>query len=257
MRKMVRRHSRTIQFTLPKYVIRAFGKGQVRIGDHVVTLSEWKTQMVRDLFYFILVHAEGVTKEEIGAAFWPDATIDALRVRFKNSIYRLRHALGSEIISYIDDYYRFNRITEYDFDVENFLQELMMVQNSTDTLEKIQHYRQAVTNYRGAFLPKVDYEWVIILREQFHRSFISAITELLELLMQEEQYQQVIQYADRAIEEDPCCEEAYRMAMQAFSKLGDRSAISRYYEKCTNALSKELEVEPDPLTINVFNSLMQ
>ncbi len=44
LRKKIRRHSITVQFTLPKYVIRAFGNSQVRIGDHTVSLSDWKTK---------------------------------------------------------------------------------------------------------------------------------------------------------------------------------------------------------------------
>jgi len=257
LRKMVRRHSRTIQFALPKYVIRALGRSQVRIGDHIVPLSEWKTQTVRDLFFFILVNQDGVTKEEIGEAFWPDSTLDSIRVRFKNSIYRLRHALGSETISFIDDVYRFNRLTEYDFDLENFSQEVSLAQNTADEIEKIQHYRQAIANYRGNFLPKTDCDWVIIKREQLHSIFLTAIKQLLALLFKTGQHQLVIQYADRAIEEDHCYEEAYRMAMQAFSKLGDRAAVSRYYDKCIQSLSKELDIKPDPQTIGVYHQLIQ
>jgi DNA-binding SARP family transcriptional activator len=69
---------------------------------------------------------EGVSKEDIGEALWPEVTEDVQKIRFKNSIYRLRHALGSEVIDYTGDVYRFNRQMEYDFDVENFLQHVQM-----------------------------------------------------------------------------------------------------------------------------------
>ncbi len=173
LRKVIRRHSEAVQFTVPKLVIRAFGKCQVKIGERLVALSDWKTQIVRDFFFFILAHPDGVTKEEIGEAFWPDSTIDTLRVRFKNSIYRLRHALGSETITFIEDYYRFNRTLEFEYDVESFLHELQMVQSSECAEDKIQHLRQAVGYYHGSYLPKMDYEWVIVQREQYHRQFLN------------------------------------------------------------------------------------
>ncbi len=257
LRRIIRRHSEAVQFSTPKFAIRVFGKCQVKIGEHLVASSEWKTQMVRDLFYFILLHPDGVTKEEIGAAFWPDSTIDTLRVRFKNSIYRLRHALGSESISFIDDYYRFNRTLEYDYDAENFSQELLIAHNASDIEERIQHYRQAIGHYRGAYIPKLDYEWVFIQREQYHREFIIGITNLINLLIQTKQYQSAIHYADRALEEDPCYEEAYRSAMLAFSALGNRAAVSRQFEKCRSNLKRELDLEPAPQTNALYKSLMQ
>ncbi len=257
IRKTIRRRSEIVQFSSPKMVIRAFGKAQVKIGDHAVILSEWKTQMVRDLFFFILLHPDGVTKEEIGEAFWPDSTIDTLRVRFKNSIYRLRHALGSESISFIDEYYRFNRILDYDYDVESFTQELVNAQNTTSDEDRINHLRQAIVHYRGAYLPSIDYDWAIIQREQYHRNFLTAITELIDLLLKTQQYQAVLHYVDRAIAEDPSYEEAYRSAMIAYSALGDRPAISRTYEKCRVNLQKELDLEPANQTNELYQRLIQ
>lgn len=257
VRRSIRRRSEVVQFSTPKIAIRAFGKAQVKNGDHVVLLSEWKTQLVRDLFFFILLHPDGVTKEEIGTAFWPDSTIDTLRVRFKNSIYRLRHALGSESISFIDEYYRFNRILDYDYDVESFSQELVFAQNASEVNEKINHLRQAISHYRGAYLPSIDYEWALIQREQYHRMFLTAVTELIGLLLKTQQYQSVLHYTDRAIAEDPSCEEAYRSAMMAYAELGDRPAISRTYEKCRTSLQKELDLEPANQTSELYRQLIQ
>ncbi len=257
IRKTIRRHSETVQFSTPKIMIRSFGKCQVKIGDHSVSLSEWKTQMVRDLFFFILQHPDGVTKEEIGEAFWPDSTIEALRVRFKNSIYRLRHALGSESISFIDDYYRFNRSLEYYFDTEDFTHELNVAEKAFDPDGKIHHYIQAINQYRGVYLPKMDYEWAIVQREQYHRAFIAGIMKLIDLLMAAGQYQAAVHYVNRAIEEDSCFEEAYRAGMKAFSELGDRASISRYYDKCCIALKKELGLEPAIETTLLYKDLMQ
>ncbi len=257
IRRVVRRRTEVVQFSTPKFVVKALGRCQIKLGEHVVTLSELKTQVVRDLFFFILQHSEGVTKEEIGAAFWPESTLDALRLRFKNSIYRLRRALGSEIISFDEDYYRFNRNIEYDYDVENMVQELAIARAAGTPEEKIQHYKLAVGYYKGQFLPKLDYEWVVVQREHLHRQFIMGITELIFQLNETRQFQLAIHYADRAIEEDPCYEEAYRSAMISFSALGDRAGVSRQFEKCRATLKRELEIEPALQTRNLFTNLMQ
>ena len=81
--------------------------------------------------------------------------------------------------------------------------------------------------------------------------------KLIDLLLKAGQYQAAIHYVNRAIEEDSCFEEAYRAGMKAFSELGDRASISRYYDKCSAALKKELDLEPAAETTLLYNNLMQ
>jgi LuxR family maltose regulon positive regulatory protein len=256
-REIIRRGSTAIQVASPKIVIRAFGKAMVRIGDRTIPLSDWKTQVVRDLFFFLLLHPDGVTKEEIGSEFWPESTTDTVRLRFKNTIYRVRRAVGSDRITFIDDNYRFNESKEYDYDVQIFLEDLKNAKASREPTSQIQYYKHAISIYKGAYLPKLDYDWVLIQREQYHQKFISAIINLVNLYIQTEQYPLAIHYANRVIEEDPCQETAYRSAMLAYSALGDRPGIARQFEKCKAVLKKELDVEPALQTQNLFNTLMQ
>lgn len=257
IRKKIRRHTGVIQFTSPRITIQALGHTQVKIGDHLVKLSAWKTQSVRDLFFFILQSREGVTKEEAGEAFWPEVDQETSRVRFKNSIYRLRRALGAESITHIDEVYRFNRTLDYDYDLENFQQEIDLADAAEDAESKILHYNNVLSIYKGPYLPKLDYEWVIIQRESIHQKFIYAATNLVNLLMQEKHYQKSIAAVQRILEIDPCSESAHRSAMVAYAEMGDRAGVVRQFEKCKKALKDELSVAPSSQTIETYQSLMK
>src|SRR5690606_28298699 len=94
----LRKNSRAIPFSPPTMFIRSLGRMQVILSNHQVTSSEWQTQAARDMFFMLLAHPEGMTKEEMSLIFWPDATIDEVKFRFKNTIYRLRRALGKDSI---------------------------------------------------------------------------------------------------------------------------------------------------------------
>ncbi len=255
--RVIRRHSSAVEFANAKLVIRGFGRMQVKVGSKSITSRDWKTQAVRDLFFFILAHPEGVTKEEIGEAFWPDADRDTIKLRFKNTIYRLRKALGSDSISYDEEYYRFNRSLDYEYDVDIFQTELANAKKSTEIEDQIAHYRAALTSYHGGFLPKIDQEWVIIAREKYHQAFMNAAIELSNLYMKTGNYSQAVALANRALEEDNYNEAVYRSAMLAYSALDDRPAVVRQFERCRTILKKDLDIEPSPQTIKLFNSLMQ
>ena len=230
---------------------------QVKVGNKSVASSDWKTQAVRDLFFFILGHPEGVTKDEIGEAFWPDADRDTIKLRFKNTIYRLRKALGSDTITYDQELYRFNRTLDYEYDVESFQAELANAKKARDSEETIVHYRAAIASYHGDFLPKIDLEWALIEREKYHQSFVHAASELSTLYMKTGNYTQAAALANRALEEDNYNETFYRSAMMAYSALNDRPAVVRQFEKCKLVLKKELDIDPSPQTVKLYNSLMR
>ena len=255
--RVIRRHSSAVEFANAKLVIRGFGRMQVKVGNKTITSRDWKTQAVRDLFFYILAHPDGVTKDEIGEAFWPDADRDTIKLRFKNTIYRLRKALGSETISYDEEIYRFNRSLDYDYDVDVFQVELANAKNTTETEDMITHYRAAITSYHGQFLPKIDQDWVIIAREKYHLAFMNAAIELSNLYLKTGNYSQAVALANRALEEDNFNEAVHRYAMLAYSALDDRPAVARQFEKCRTILKKELDIDPSPQTIKLYNSLMQ
>jgi two-component SAPR family response regulator len=255
--KVVRRYSSTIDFGNPKLTIRAFGRSQIKIRGKTITSGDLKTQTARDLFFFILAHPEGVTKEEIGEAFWLDADEDTIKLRFKNSIYRLRRAIGTETITYVDNFYRFNRALDYDYDVDTFQAELDLARNSNESAEMMDHYRAALSNYHGKFLPKIDQEWIIGEREKHHLAFMAAYHDRVNLYMLAGKYAQALAVANRALEEDNYNEVFHRSAMAAYSALDDRPAVVRQFEKCKRILKKELDIDPSPQTISLYNSLVQ
>ena len=255
--RIIRQHTSAVDFPNAKLTIRAFGRMQIKISGKNISSSEWKTQVARDLFYFILAHPEGVTKEEIGAAFWPDADEDTIKLRFKNTIYRLRRAIGADVITFVDNYYRFNHALDYDYDVETFLAELELARNAQDNAEKSDHYRAAIAIYHGKYLPKIDQEWIIPEREKYHLSFMNAALELGNLYIQAGKYNQALAIANRALEEDNYNEVFHRSAMMAYSALEDRSAVVRQFEKCKSILKQELDIDPSPQTIKLYNSLIQ
>jgi ATP/maltotriose-dependent transcriptional regulator MalT/two-component SAPR family response regulator len=255
IRKALRGKSSIIPNAPAHIVIRTLGKAQVKIGDHLITTAEWRTQMSRDFFLYLVAHPEGATKEEIAEVFWPYSSAEAIRLRFKNTIYRVRRAVGTDAITFVDEYYRFNRSIDYEYDAEEFLNELNAANASNSRPDQIKHLKAAIADYHGIFLPKLDMEWALVLRTQMQHAFMDSLIKLANLYFQADQYQPAIHTANRALIEDPCNEAAHRLIMLAYAAMGSRAEVARQFEKCIAILKRELNVEPAQQTKALYDML--
>jgi ATP/maltotriose-dependent transcriptional regulator MalT/two-component SAPR family response regulator len=256
LRKRLRQRTSAVPFAPPKIVIRALGKVQVKLNERTLTSADWQTQYARDLFFLLLSRPEGMTKEEIGILFWPDISSEELKMRFKNTVYRVRHAVGKTSILLQEEYYRFNQGLDYEYDVEEFLKAIKQAQRAPSLKEKAAHYQTAVRLYKGSYLPGLEETWNLSERERLYRLFLDSLLQLSELYLEGGQYQVALDYSHRALGEDPCLEAAHRLAMRIHAALGNRAAVARQYERCRQALLEEINATPSPQTQTLYDSLM-
>ncbi|MEJ2600054.1 MAG: bacterial transcriptional activator domain-containing protein, partial [Anaerolineales bacterium] len=210
---------------------------------------------VRELFFYILAHPEGLTKEAIGLVFWPESSPAQLKLQFKNAIYRMRHALGQDVILFENDLYRFNLNLDYEYDVETFATRLRQAENSQDRQQKIEILEKAASTYRHPYLIDVEGSWVIPIREALWQEFSTCVSSLARLFLEIGQNDKALEYSQRLLAIDSCLEEAHRLAMRAYAAKGDRSGLVRQFERCRQALRDEIEASPSKQTVSLFQSL--
>ncbi len=255
LRKVLRRQSQIVPLSPPELTILTFGKTQVKIGDHVITGMEWKSQNARDLMLLLLLHPEGKTKEEVGAIFWPDSSPAELKLRFKNTIYRLRHAAGKDVILFEDDIYTFNHGMDYEADFETFAREILSATASQNIAEQVNHYRSALKLYKGTFLPDLAEEWVLTDRERFHQMYLTGMLRLAELHLDQGEFNAALAVASQLLADDPCNENMVRIAMRAHAAAGNLAAVVRQYELCVQSLREEFGTRPSAQTAELFSTL--
>lgn len=258
IRRVIRRHAGVVPFAPPKMIIRTLGKVQIKVSDHVVTGSDWQVQTARDLFLLLLAHPEGLTKEAIGAIFWEDSTTSELKLRFKNTMYRLRHAAGKDAILFQgDDVYLFNREMDYEYDAETFLKEIAQAEKAETSEKRAAHYQSALRFYRGPYLPELDDEWVIIERERLYQIHMDALLKLAEMAENARNYEKALEFCQRALKEDSCQEDAHRISMRVYAAMGKRALVVRQYEMCRQALMSEVDAPPSYQTQSLYETLIQ
>jgi len=255
LRRHLRRQASSVPFAPPRLFVQALGRLQVKTGDHILTSTDWQAQEACDLFFYLLTHPEGLTKEQIGLAFWPESSPAELKLRFKNNMYRLRHAAGKDIVLFKDETYYFNHYLDYEYDVETFLREINEAQQSDNLDKKASHLRAALKTYKGSYLPEVDETWVVLERQRLHQIYIDALLELTGLYLEKRQYETALKYCQHALEQDHCLEAAHRLAMRIHAAMGNRAAVERQYDLCRRTLQDEFNLQPSPQTETLYQTL--
>lgn len=257
VRRSLRRHARYIQMPAAGLVIRSLGRAEVIVNGRTITISDWKTKSVRDLFFYFLTREAPLTKEQIGEDLWPDIdNPQALKGKFKDEIYRLRRAVGRNVIVLDEVYYRFNRTLDYEYDAEAFESYLTRARKTKDVKKRIEYYQKAVDLVQGPFLSEIDAQWVIEERQRLGQMYLAAMEELARLYLDSNQLEKCLAVCQRVLAEDRYNEAIYQIEMRTYAALGDRASIVRQYQACKTALKEGLGLLPSHETESIYRQLI-
>lgn len=256
-RKKIRKLATVVPFAPPKLRIRGFGKIEVAADDRIITSTDWQSQTARDLFFLFLAHPEGLTKEEVGLVFWPDASPRKLKLSFKNAIYRMRHALKVDVVIFQNEYYQFNRALDYEYDVLAFTQHFTRAQDELSPNIRFEEFDNALDLYLGPYLPGMEHNWVLADRQRYFDMYLTALKEVSLYFLDQKNYETALAAARKALESDPCNEEFHRLAMRVHHAAGNKAGIQKQYTYCKEVLEAEIGVPPSEQTDSLFRLLIQ
>ena len=189
--------------------------------------------------------------------FWPDCSPDQLKTRFKNAIYRMRSALDQEVIQYAEGIYQFDASVDYEYDVEIFLQHIKAGNAASEPAAQIEAYTLGLSYYGGDYIPDSEGDWAYLERERLRQIYLDTTLRLAQLTFQANASDTALEWCQRVLYEDPCLEDAHRLAMQIYAATGNRAGVARQYSLCQKALEEEIAAPPSPQTEELYALLMQ
>ncbi len=250
--------------------IRTLGAFGLFRGDQEVRDRDWRSSKARQLFQVLLTErGRTLPRERILDLLWPDMDAESAANNLRVTINRLNRAIEpdrpdgapSSYILQQGDTYSFNMASDHQLDAAEFadaanegLRALEQGQRRT----AIGAFRRAVELYQGPFLPDNMYEdWTVVERERLSMLLNEVALNLGEQLLQEGVVHEAIGLGWRVLEHDQTNEEAYRLLMRAHIALGERSTALRLYARCVSSLRSELNIDPLPETVALYQTLRE
>lgn len=120
-----------------------------------------------------------------------------------------------------------------------------------ETAAAIRSFEHALLLYRGDLTSGPDIAG-LLERERLRAVCLTALARLADAHFGLANYEQALSYAIRLLGIDPCREDAHRMAMRAYVRLGARAQALRQYTTCRQILADEFDATPEPATEQLF-----
>jgi DNA-binding SARP family transcriptional activator len=244
----------------PELLIRAFGRGRVELNGRALASSDWTYTKARELVFYLICNP-AKTKEQIGLALWPDASIAQLHNHFRITLHSLRRAFGRpEWVLHEGGFYAFNRSMPYWFDVEAFESHLTLAQLALDGTTApprlaADYLDRATSLYDGDFLDGAEAEWCQVLREDLLQKYLWALVARGGLFFDAGEYVQATEVYRRAIAKDDYLEAAHRELMRCLARQGELGQALRHYQSLVSLLNEELNAPPAPETVALYERL--
>jgi DNA-binding SARP family transcriptional activator len=183
----------------------------------------------RELLFFLLLHPQGVGRDQIIEALWPETDPDRGYENFKFQLRVIRGHLRSDsaptkkFIEQTDDVYRPSPAA-FEVDVWEFdrLVGQAAEGGGAETLNS------ATSLYRGEVLRAVYYSWAEPIQRYFGDKFLGAMVKLSDELLEQKDDAGALGALRQAIDASPHGEYLYRRTMEIYGRLGRRQRHSSH-----------------------------
>jgi DNA-binding SARP family transcriptional activator len=238
--------------------------GELRIVLKGQEVTRWSGTLGKSLLKFLLVQRpKPVTRDVLIEAFWPGVASAAAKNRLHVALYSLRADLrrvcSTPVVIHHRNTYTINPELTVWLDTEQFTRlaaagTALARAGSRD--EAIRTQEAASWLYRGDLVEDTLYvEWAAPERERLAATYLDLLAHLACLYFDDGRYTACVDTCRRLLDRDPCREQAHRLVMRSFARLGQPHRAVAQFELCERLLQDGLGMTPDPATVALYESI--
>ncbi len=239
-------------------VIQVFLLGRFEIVQGMLRLQtiDWKRRKAASLMQYLALERR-LPKEKAIDFLWPDASLSSGSNNLYRTLYALRQVLNdafgqdadAEILTFADGVLSLNKSVWVDVD--------LFKQLTSGPSPSVSDRQEAQALYRGDLLPDDPYsDWLAFPRESLRNIYRENSLALAAYYSAEQAYEQAVPLLTPLLAHDPADEPIHRELMRLYALAGRRHDALRQYQTCVDALANELDLEPEPKTIQLHQQIL-
>lgn len=250
------------------------GKFEAVLEESPVT--HFRGDKVRALLAYLAVAGDHPQRrEKLATLLWSEVPDKTARQSLSVAYFRLRQAIDKQAgLSISNQLFSNDRKTIEAHVGESFLCDVVRFRQLVEAAERHEHANKAdcahcleqlttaVSLYHGEFMPGFHVEeaesfveWLYQTREQLHRQVMTTLSQLCEMYLARQAWQQVQTYAQRLLAMEAWNEKAHSYLMRVLAHSGQRGAALAQYDRCCRILWDELGVEPSAELTAVYEQI--
>jgi DNA-binding SARP family transcriptional activator len=204
----------------------------------------------------------GVPRDDLLNTLWPESDPALSAQSLHSLVYGLNRTLsgylgGALPIVRGDGCYRLNSAAGVGVDVADFdalADEGDRRRRTGDGGGTAALYGRAARLYRGDLCIGGDLH-TVVERERLRARHLTLLAYIADHLFVTGNYTGCLLHALDLLGHDPCREDAHRLLMRAYVRLGERAQALRQYRLCERTLREEFDAPPEPETTELFDQV--
>ena len=245
----------------PQLSLYFLGPPQLYLNKEPVTANRRKAVA---LLTYLAVNGSKQTRDSLSALLWPDYDQSKAFTNLRHTLWEIQQAIGEGWIIADRETIEVDPNADVSLDVHQF--ETLVAQSRAyaprDISIRIPLLSDAVKLYRNHFLTGFSLkdapdfnEWAFAKSEDLRHQLSRALVMISEDHCALGQAEQAIPYARRLITLDPLNESSHRQLMQVYIQAGQHSAALKQYQACEQILRKELGIDPQQETRDLYKKI--
>jgi predicted ATPase/DNA-binding SARP family transcriptional activator len=237
---------------------RMLGEFRISIDGVSVPDEAWSRRNAASVLKLLaLASGHRLHREQVMEFLWPEMAPEQAANNLYQALHAARRALdvavpgSSRALLLQDQIVQFATGVDLRVDVVAF--ERAFANAGEDSLE----LETAIALYQGPLLPNDRYEpWASERRELLARQYLDALERLAAAQESSADFQAALATLRRIVNADPLHEPAYRALMRIHARTGRRQQAVRAYQSLQDALQRDLDVEPEPETQDLYRRIL-
>lgn len=237
---------------MPPLKLALLGGFQARVGDGPsLAFPTRKGQAL--LAYLALKRAQPQPRDKLASLLWGETGEEQSRNSLRQTLFNIRRTLADAAASLVIEGETLMLAPDVWVDALWFDQ--LAAEGTPAALE------QAAALYTGDLLEGLSLreppfeDWLLVERERLRERAFEVLARLLRHQAETGATEPAIHTAARLLALDPLQEAVHRMLMRLYLRQGRRGAAQRQYQACVEVVQRELSVEVEPETRQLFQEI--